>query len=347
MRVGRRGVQRDDAGNARHLRRHVVGQQNIAARQLAGAERPGDVAALDKHQPTHRPAERVDRVRAGFPALRRDDRHVVLGKGFRHRAAAVSLLVRRHVKPAQPLRLVERTINELPKKTNHRRGELILSDKLDGVLAVFLREQNRAHHRAAAGVVECRPVELHVCHVVELRHVRGAEVVVEFQPVAVLKIDRHQVIHQHSELHPLRFLGLLRAGRHPRAAIGRLELNEELVAGQAESGFPVGRCAELGRRGLEQLKKSLSTAQPLAEAKRCLRRGCCRKPVGQVPGKHERTDPPLADAAGLDRHLAKRLSTPHTQLGCRGHADKHRQAKPGSDYRGFSENTHYSATRSR
>ena len=327
VRVGRRGIQHNDSGDARHLRRHVVGQQNVGARQLAGAECCGDFVAFDKHQPAHRPAVGIDRVRAGFPALRRDKRHVVLGESFRHRAAGVRLLEGRHVQPAQRLRLVERGIDQSPKKANHRRGEFVLSDELDGVLTVFLGEQNRAHHRTTADVIERRAVELHVRHVVELRHVFRAEVVVKFLPIAVLKIDRRQVIHQHGELYPLRFLGHLRTGRHPRAAIGRLELDEEFVAWQAESSFPVGRRAELGRRGLEQLKKSLSATHRLAETKRYLRRGRHRKPVGQVAGKHQRTDLPLANTAGLNGRLAGRLAKPDAQLRCRRHAGEYHHAK--------------------
>ena len=183
-------------------------------------------------------------------------------------------------------------------------------------------------------------------HVVELRHVPGAEVVMKFQPVAVLKIDRRQVIHQHGELHPLRLLGLLRAGRHPRAAIGRLELDEELIAWEAELGFPVGRRAELGRRGLEQLKKTVADARPLAETKRRPRRGRHRKPVGQVAGKHERTDALRADAGGLDGRLAGRLAKPDAQFRRRSQAGKHRQAKPSGDKWEFSEYSLHSEIRS-
>ena len=234
---------------------------------------------------------------------------------LRHLAATVCLLVRRHIKPAQCPRLVYLTVNELVNKANHRRWKLVLSDELDGVLAVFLGEQHRAHHRAAAGVIECHAVERHMRHVVELRHVRDAKVVVKFQLVAVLKINCGQVIHQHGELHPLGLLGQLRAGRHPGASIGRLELNEELVAWQTECRLPVGRCAERGWRGLHQLKKSLAGGRAFAKAERRLRRGCYREPVGQVVGKHERPDLALVNAAGRDGRLTGSLAKCHAQLG--------------------------------
>ena len=280
MRVGGRRVQRDDAGDARHLRRHMVGQQNVAARQLAGPVGRRDLVALDEHQPAHRPAVRVNGVRAGFPPLRRDDRHVLPGKGLCHLATGVRLLVGGHVQPAQRLRLVDRVIDQAPDKTHHRCWKLVLSYELDGVLALFLRKQNRAHHGAASGVIQCRGVELHVRHSAKARHVLGAEVVVKLQPVAVLKINRRQVIHQHGEFHPLRPLGLLRAGWHPPALVGRLELDKEIVARQAEAGFPVDRCAEPGRLGLEQLEKTVAARRCLAVAKRRLRRGGDRKPAG-------------------------------------------------------------------
>ena len=157
-------------------------------------------------------------------------------------------------------------------------------------------------------------IELHVRHVLELWHVFRAEVVVKFLPVAILKIDRRQVIHQHGELHPLRLLGHLRAGRHPRAAIGRLELNEEFVAWQAESSFPVYRSAELGRRGLKQLKKLLAGGRAFAKTERRLRRGSYREPVGQVVCKHERPDLALINAAGRDGHLTGSLAKCHAHL---------------------------------
>ena len=239
----------------------------------------------------------------------------MLGESFRHRAAGVRLLEGRHVQPVQRLRLIKRGIDQAPKKANHRRGEFVLPDELDGVLTVFLGEQNRAHHRTTAAVIKRHAIELHVRHVVELRHVFRAEVVVKFLPFAVLKIDRRQVIHQHGEFYPLRFLGHLRAGLHPRAAIGRLELDEEFVVWQAESSFPVDRRAELGRRGLEQLEKSLPTTHRLPETKRYLRRGRHRKPVDQVAGKHQHTDPTRADATGCDGRLTWTLAKCHFQLG--------------------------------
>ena len=202
----------------------------------------------------------------------------------------------------------------MPKKTDHRRRQPGLAHQLNRVLAVFLGEQNSAHHRAAAGVIERHAVELHVCHVVEFRNVFRPEVVMKFQLVAVLKINGGQVIHQHGELHPLRFLGLLRAGRHPCAAFRRLELDEKLVARQAELGFPVGCRAELGRRALEQLKKSLAGGRAFAKAERRLRRGCYREPVGQVVGKHERPDLALVNAAGRDGRLTGSLAKCHAQL---------------------------------
>ena len=247
--------------------------------------------------------------------LRRDNRHVEPGEGFRHRAAGVLLLESRHVKPAQRLRLLDRAIDKLPKKANHRRRKLVLPDELDGVLAVFLGEQHRAHYRAAGGMIERCAIKLHVCHVIELRHVPGAEVVVKFQLIGVLKINRRQVIHQHGELHPLRFLGLLRAGRHPRAAVGRLEFDQKVIVRECYFGFPVGRCAERGWRGLHQLKKPLAGRRPFGEAKRRPRHCCFREPVGQVVGKHERPHLALVNAAGRDGRLTGSLAKSHAQLG--------------------------------
>ena len=281
VRVWRGRVQRNDAGHARNLRRDMIRQKDVVARQITRPKRRGNLTAFDKNQAAHCPTLRVNHIRACLPSMRRHHRYIDRRQRALHFAVGIGLLVGWHVQPAQRGRFFDGIVHLLPKEPYHRCRQPILPHELDCVLAIFLGIQYRPHHSPATGVEERDAVELHVRHVIELRHKLGSEVVVEFQPLAVLKINRREIVHQHCEFCPLRFLRFLRPGRCP-AALGSLEFHHEIVLRERQLRFPVRRAAELGGCGLEKLKIPLPGSGSLAITKRQLVGGRHREPVGKV-----------------------------------------------------------------
>ncbi len=191
MGIGRRGHQRDDPGDGRHLCGHPVGQQDVFRPQLTRGVGSLNVRPGNELERPCRPTLGVARVAPGPPG-RRADGHALVLEPFAALLGERVLLVRGKV-PGRDVRVcVDAALHHVEESHDFFARVGVITDQLDAVLVEWRvapgRQNHRSEHRLLVGRVESDAVELLDRHTEEGLKLLQGEIEMELVPPRILEV---------------------------------------------------------------------------------------------------------------------------------------------------------------